>query len=233
MCTVTFVKNQHAVIITSNRDEQVSRKPALPPNSYVIGGQTLYFPKDTQAGGSWIVFTAAGSAGVLLNGAAEKHEFRTGWRRSRGLVLLDLMSHPDPLAAWESYDFDGIEPFTLILYHREALYQLRWDALCAEQLLVPIDEPQIWSSSPLYEADVRLWRQQEFHSCIGSRPLETDIYDFHMRQDREEHRSIRINRGGLKTLSVTQAIIQNGTVGIQYHDLRDDRRHKLSFTFHR
>ena len=232
MCTVTFVKHGQSVIITSNRDEQVGRKPALPPAPYDFRGKMLYFPKDGLAGGTWYVADEAGNVAVLLNGAAEKHEFRTDWRKSRGLVLLELFGEDNPREAWDAYDFSGIEPFTLVLFANGALHQLRWDSRATERVDLPVNVPHIWSSSPLYEAEVRQWRQERFLQHLGGIADPDHILDFHRSESPDAGKSIVIDRGFLKTLSITQTVMDSEALTMRHIDLRDGAEHALSFTLH-
>ena len=69
MCTVTFIPGKDRYFITSNRDEKMLRKPAIAPQPYVINGNTLVYPRDADAGGTWIAMNENGNAAVLLNGA--------------------------------------------------------------------------------------------------------------------------------------------------------------------
>ena len=89
MCVLTYIPTENqGFILTSNRDEAVSRTLALPPKKYQLGGQYVFFPKDPQGDGTWI-----GSCGnytlCLLNGGIEKHVPKPPYRKSRGKVILD------------------------------------------------------------------------------------------------------------------------------------------------
>lgn len=55
MCTVTFLpfKNDN-FILTSSRDVPFARKRAEFPQKYTEDGTELIYPKDGQAGGTWI-----------------------------------------------------------------------------------------------------------------------------------------------------------------------------------
>ncbi|NDC40852.1 MAG: hypothetical protein EBZ77_04755, partial [Chitinophagia bacterium] len=54
MCTVTYLPLDNGHILTSNRDEQLLRQAAAPPE--LIEGKTggILFPRDGKAGGTWI-----------------------------------------------------------------------------------------------------------------------------------------------------------------------------------
>jgi uncharacterized protein with NRDE domain len=105
MCTVSFVRCGDKTILTSNRDEEVLR-PAIPPKNYRVNGKNLVFPKDPRAGGTWFAVAENANVLVLLNGAAQKHHWEPPYRKSRGLVVLDLISNESPLQTWEKIDLD-------------------------------------------------------------------------------------------------------------------------------
>ena len=119
MCTVSFVRSGDKTIITSNRDEEVLR-PAIAPKNYLINNKKIIFPKDPRAGGTWYAVDAQANVLVLLNGAAEKHLWNPPYRKSRGLIVLDLMGSDSPLQTWQTIDLDNIEPFTRWCYLKRA-----------------------------------------------------------------------------------------------------------------
>ena len=131
MCTVSFVNSNGRIIITSNRDEQVLR-PALAPKNYLVNQKKIIFPKDPKAGGTWYAVDEHANVLVLLNGADEKHHSSPPYRRSRGLILLDIFGSESAISAWEKIDLSNIEPFTLVLFQDQQLYQLRWNGSCKE-----------------------------------------------------------------------------------------------------
>ncbi|MFM6926077.1 MAG: NRDE family protein, partial [Ferruginibacter sp.] len=67
MCTVSFVRANDSVIITSNRDEHVLRENAAAPASHFVYGKKLVFPQDARAGGTWFAVADNGAVAVLLN----------------------------------------------------------------------------------------------------------------------------------------------------------------------
>src|SRR3954467_3372845 len=114
MCTVSYVCSDDKIIITSNRDEQVLR-PALPPRNYTINNRNVIYPKDPKAGGTWYALDEDLNVAVLLNGAAEKHKWNPPYRKSRGLIVIELIGSGAPLETWKTLDLDNIEPFTIVL----------------------------------------------------------------------------------------------------------------------
>ena len=84
MCTVTYIPVNDKYFISSNRDEKNSRSQAAPPAVYKLNNIMLIFPKDADAGGSWIALHENGNAAVLLNGAFEKHNPLPPYKKKQG-----------------------------------------------------------------------------------------------------------------------------------------------------
>src|SRR5436309_3961687 len=115
MCTVTYIPVGEKKYITSNRDEKPFRKKALPPQPYLHEEISLIYPKDGDAGGSWIALNENGNVAVLLNGGFEKHISEPPYKKSRGLVFLDILKHTSPVTYFFGVDLFKIEPFTVII----------------------------------------------------------------------------------------------------------------------
>ena len=188
MCTVTFLPlNKREFILTSNRDEDVLRARALPVQEYLINNRTIFFPKDPKANGTWIAYDVKGYTLCLLNGAYEKHIPKNEYKKSRGLMLLDFYNYNEPEDFVEHYDFNGIEPFTLIMAYscsdtdKVKLYELKWDEKEAKLYKHDSALPQIWSSATLYSIEVVEERKMWFANWIEKNSSYTndDILFFH------------------------------------------------------
>ncbi|MFT3795254.1 NRDE family protein [Flavobacterium sp.] len=231
MCTVSFVRSQNKIILTSNRDEEVVR-PSLEPKCYAVGNKNVYFPKDPRAGGTWFAVAENANAIVLLNGASERHEWKPPYRKSRGLIVLDLVSADSPIAEWDGIDLDHIEPFTIVLYEKEKLYQLRWNG--TEKESKPLDPAKnyIWSSTTLYPKNIRDNRAQWFEQFLDTRPdvNEAEMFNFHRYTEEGNNESgLVIDRSFLKTLSITQTVIEDNKVSFLHHDLLGQQEFAHSF----
>jgi hypothetical protein len=233
MCTVSFVATSDSVIITSNRDEKTIRPSAIPPKSYTINGQNLIFPKDPKAGGTWFVTKADGTILVLLNGAAEKHEVQLSYRKSRGLIVLEMISSASPKDFWVEIALEAIEPFTLVLFQNQELFQLRWDGQNKQTLALDTNKNHIWSSSTLYPALVREQRANWFHTFMSETDVvsKENLFDFHRHtQEGNEENGLVINRNNeMKTLSITQAVVHQNKVSILHYDLVEQLDFSTSF----
>ncbi len=232
MCTVSFVHSKGKIIITSNRDEQVAR-PAFEPRNYLVNQKNLFFPKDPKAGGTWYVVDDSTNVLVLLNGAEEKHQWNPPYRRSRGLIVLDLFSTESAKEAWESIDLENVEPFTLVLFQDQLLYQLRWNGTEKSTLKLNTNENHIWSSSTLYSKEIREQRAQWFSTFLDTTPEVTfeEMFRFHRyTETANTQHGLIINRNDqLKTLSITQSVIEQNKITVIHHDLIEEKEFSNTF----
>ncbi|MFZ1561686.1 MAG: NRDE family protein, partial [Saprospiraceae bacterium] len=91
MCTVTYLPTEKGYILTSSRDEYNLRS-TVQPNHYQMYNQTITFPKDEKAGGTWIAASDSNRVACLLNGAFENFEHQDHYVISRGRILLDYFN---------------------------------------------------------------------------------------------------------------------------------------------
>ncbi|MCC9071850.1 NRDE family protein [Flavobacterium sp. F-65] len=223
MCTVTFVNSNGKIILTSNRDEKVIRPSAIPPKNYIRKGRHITFPKDSKAGGTWYALDDKGTVLVLLNGASIKHEVILPYRKSRGLIVLDIIEQESPKDFWDVINLENIEPFTLVLYQKNRLFQLRWDGILKETIELSPDESHIWSSVTLYSEEIREKRANWFRSFLTGKSeiSSSEMLDFHRYTEKDNtENGLVINRDNeLKTLSITQTVIEKNKVMLGYYDL--------------
>jgi hypothetical protein len=227
MCTLTYIPVSRGFILTSNRDEQIARKAALPPGSYLHNGVEVVYPKDAQAGGTWIAAADNGYTLCLLNGAFQRHMPAPPYRRSRGLVLLDFFRYNNPERFTREYDFEGIEPFTLVMIRKgekqNAVDELRWDGSSTHSRAVDASMPQIWSSATLYDPEVIHAREQWFSNWLEQfpRPDAFRLLAFHhFGGSGDEKNDILMNRENkLRTLSITSISYTEAGCMIMYDDL--------------
>lgn len=233
MCTVSFVNVNDTIIITSNRDEKTIRPSAIPPKEYRINGKNVIFPKDPKAGGTWFAVDTNGTVLVLLNGADEKHNVVLPYRKSRGLIVLDMISRESPRDYWDAIDLDNIEPFTLVLFQDRALFQLRWNGNQKETTPLEIHKNHIWSSSTLYPQAIREQRASWFYSFLDANHeiSATQLLKFHRyAEGQNQENGLVINRNdAMKTLSITQSLIEKNKVEIVHCDLTLQKDYTTAF----
>lgn len=236
MCTVTYIPSQHGCFITSSRDESRWRPNAIKPCLYQHNGIGMIYPKDTQANGSWIACTQTGNAAVLLNGAFVKHLPKPPYRKSRGLIFLDIISHPQPVDCFSQIDLDNIEPFTLVIYAGGLLSEARWDGEKKHHTWLDETTPHIWSSATLYTPAVINTRQQWFESWLKETkaPAATSIFDFHrFAGDGDSHNSVLMNRHNeMYTVSITGIDMRFDAATMQHFDIKEHRHSLTTLQLH-
>ncbi|MCU0349134.1 MAG: NRDE family protein [Saprospiraceae bacterium] len=223
MCTVTYIPQPSGhFVLTSNRDENAARSPQSLDNESVEGAR-LVFPRDTGAGGTWIAASDSNRVACLLNGAFVKHQHRPPYKRSRGTMVLDFFRFANAEAFFSSYDFEGMEPFTLIIVDDGQPWELRWDE---QETHVKKLDPQgqyIWSSATLYPGEVGEMRQQWFRDWLEGRLdfSPAAILDFHkMGGQVDEWNGFIMNRNNVvQTVSITQIVKSDTGISLIYNDL--------------
>jgi hypothetical protein len=225
MCTVTFIPAGKHFFFTSSRDEQSGRPRAFFPEVYEINGCRVLFPIDPQGGGSWIAVNEKGHVAVLLNGAMKAHQPASSYRKSRGLVLLDLISGASPADAFEETDFNGIEPFTVILFENRNLFSGKWDGQMKWLESLNANKPHIWSSVTLYDVVAIRKREGWFNEWLtqSAYPGSLDIIHFHQKGgDGDPFNDILMNRDHhLFTNSIGSIRLSPESASFRYLDLRN------------
>lgn len=223
MCTVSFIPSRDKFIITSNRDEKNQRTKAFAPKLYRLNGEKLIFPKDGEAGGTWIALKENGDVAVLLNGAFISHVPEPPYKKSRGLELLDILSQDRPSFYISKKNFENIEPFTIVLFESGCLYEFRWDGTERYYRQLSVLRPHIWSSATLYDGLEAKKREQWLAAFLNSVPSPTqlDILNFHRsRSDDVNTRNLILNRDGIySTVSITSILLTSDRGSMKYLDL--------------
>ncbi len=231
MCTVSFIRTKKSVVITSNRDEHGTRALAIPPKNYIIDGQDIIFPKDPQAGGTWFGVANKKTVLVLLNGADEKHNRKPPYAKSRGTIMLEMLSNSNPKMFWITLNLENIEPFTIILFQENQLFQLRWNGSKKTTTVLDAYQNHIWSSATLYEKNIREERQAWFSDFLSknNEPLPSTIFDFHQKtKNNDLENGLCIARSnGMKTVSISQCVLESDKLIILHADLVQNDRHDM------
>lgn len=235
MCTVSLVPGNNGYFITSNRDEKKIRGRAVPPAIYPYKGARLLYPKDADAGGTWMAFNDNGNAAVLLNGGFIKHIPAPPYARSRGLVLLDIIAAEKPFQFFSEMVLTRIEPFTVVILEQGSFYECRWDGIQKHLKQLREDQSYIWSSVTLYDADHIRKRESWFANWIAENPApsQDSIMAFHrFTGDGDKENDLCMNRDGkMLTVSITSIGIQSGKGIMQYHDLGSDTVYRAELLF--
>jgi hypothetical protein len=234
MCTVTFIPNQvDEFVLTSNRDEAPGRE-TIAPQLYLVDGVDLLFPKDKKAGGTWIGLSEKKRLICLLNGGFVAHDRASSYTMSRGVVVTQLLTTANVLKTINSFNFEGIEPFTIVMVTWEdtpVLEELVWDGAHIH-LRKKTWTPHIWSSSLLYTSAVKIEREAWFSSFLLEKepPNTAEILKFHTTAGAgNPTKGLIMDRGFVKTKSITQVCLKEASVQMCYHDLEKENNTTILF----
>lgn len=221
MCTVSFIPLQNGCVLTSNRDEKIYR-PTIEPLIYEDEKVKLLYPKDEKAGGTWIVAKQNGVCLVLLNGAFVNHQKKDNYRKSRGVILMEIAKAVNELYYFTQMDLSNIEPFTIILFANNELFDLKWDGNQKYILPKSIKQNHIWSSATLYNRKQKNYRKKWFEEfCRYETPLNEDkVFDFHntVKKDNLEYGLVIERADKTNTVSITQIRIKGNQIKMNYTD---------------
>lgn len=236
MCTISFIpKSNSDFILTSNRDESPGRE-TFAPKLYTEDGVKLAYPKDAVAGGTWIGVSENKRVVCLMNGGFIPHKRKPSYEKSRGVVVKDFLKATDIKNYVGEYDFSQIEPFTAVIIEYKNDLQLSTVVWDGEKLHSKIESlrPRIWSSSPLYPKELQAKRELWFSDFIKENPQTSPEKVLHFHKTGGEgnlNTDLIINRGFVRTKSITQIVKAAEQVEMHYEDLQKERVEVLRIEF--
>lgn len=219
MCTVSFVPGENGVFITSNRDENISRSHTLPPKMYLKNGFKIFYPQDVKSKGTWIGYNEFGTVAILLNGAFVKHQQAENYKQSRGLIIPFILSNINSLNALQTSNFFGIEPFTIVLYQNNNLYECRWDATSLYTKQLQTNKAYLWNSVTLYTNKIEHENNLQMLSLWHKNITREQIFNFHNSKKYELQLPLNSIENNIKTVSITLIDCQNEHIAINYENL--------------
>ncbi len=219
MCLVSFVPLAKTVVITSSRDEDKERKKPSLVTNYIRNEKRLNFPQDVK-GGTWIGYDNFNNFLVILNGARTKHKRVLPYRKSRGLIVLELLDAKDIPMAWEAVDLRNIEPFTLLHYSKEgSLWEWIWDGQNKITTQLDAKVGHCWLSSTLYTPEEWEEMKIKFQNVLPNLKNPEAIRKFHL-ENRYETKPTGFIYPPVKTVSNTTVHFKEEAIHLDYLNLR-------------
>lgn len=221
MCTVTWLRTRDGYELFCNRDELLTRKPALPPQVMTIADVQAIAPRDGDFGGSWISVNEFGLSLCLLNLHTAEH--RCGKFISRGLLLMELAgghSTEKVMAQISKNQLQQFRPFTLLaLAVDQSAMIAQWNG---SDLLIDRDgDGQMpLTSSSFDSARVIESRKQCFENrAIAKASVSSDqLFDFHRSHDPESGAySACMHRSDAATVSFSQIKVDSNSIQFRYY----------------
>jgi hypothetical protein len=207
-------------VLTSNRDEAPNRT-ALHPENYKVKSTQILMPKDEMSGGSWIGASSKNRVVCLLNGGFVKHKRILPYKKSRGVVVSDLLQM-DTSENLKEYNFSNIEPFTIVLIDWNTdlkFIEVVWDGLISHIKNLDLSS-HIWSSSTLYSPDQKKERLVWFNVFKSEGTLNASrLLEFHKTAgEKNLDYGVVMDRGVVKTTSITQIEKTGSSINIRFED---------------
>ena len=223
MCTVTYIpKGKNEFVLTQNRDESPTRS-AHELVKIKRNEKEVFFPKDTGAGGTWIAVADSNQMVSILNGAFSKHHHRPPYRKSRGIMGLEFFDFQDAEQFFRCYEFEGMEPFTMLIFDDGKLFDFRWDGRYKFVEELDVKEMHLWASSTLYTKEAKQKRRIWFETWKKDRTdfSQEAILDFHRTAgDGDPENDLVMNRSNLvRTTSITSINKTYSKFEIYFSDL--------------
>ena len=219
MCTVTYLPQSGANIVTANRDESPVRN---------ADGLLPYFNKDRSEfliakeplrGGTNLAIGKSFTT-VLLNGAFFPHERKPDYQKSRGIVVLESLNLSS-LNDLEEGFLEGVEPFTLLRFGK-IIEELRWDESTVHYRTHDPSNPLIVASAKLYSSEVLDKRQKWFNDLFASDlPNKSKVWSFHLNggDGDPENDMVMNRRNRVRTVSVSQVFSSSIRKEVKHFDL--------------
>jgi hypothetical protein len=226
MCTVSIIPVNDTIVFTFNRDENIKRQTPEYFVEKITERKTIYFAKDTLAGGSWFTADEYGNVALLFNGALKNHLKKTDYLKSRGLILLEIIASADPVLFFKNYNLDQIEAFSIILFFDSILYRLLWDGVAKITIILDKNEKHLFSSVTLYDEDTQQQRKEWLAHFVQNSVLTPDtIFQFHLTSHiNDKENGLLIQReNGIHTLSISQMVISDSTIDIVHLDVKTNQ----------
>ncbi len=229
MCTVTFIPKKNTdFIFTSSRDVPYSRANALFPKEYIINNTKLIYPKDPQGSGTWVGISEHKRLVCLLNGGFKNHKPKGNYRKSRGLIVKELLASPNnSFEDLKTIPLENIEPFTIIVvtWHNDniQLMELVWTGEVRFVSILDESKKHIWSSATLYDEKMKALRE----SWFANWKLESTetILDFHHNAGiTDRNIAVLMDRKTIGTVSISQINKAEKDLKFYYEDIKSGKK---------
>ena len=226
MCTISWFFHRNGYDVFFNRDEQISRPRAMPPEVKTINQVRGIMPVDPQGGGTWIAVNHFGCTFALLN--YYQGRMPKGKLLSRGGIipaLLAVNSVDQVVDILAQANLNKYAPFSLLFFSLRKVSDagegkipmFRWTGkeLVREDTTSPLISSAINYESVL-EQRLSLYKSQIQGRSGGATP--TDFYRLHQSHEPEKSAySVCMHRQDAKTVSLSHIAVVE-TITFNYID---------------
>jgi hypothetical protein len=229
MCTVTVLPrallacdapdDRLLLRVACNRDELLTRAPALAPTLWAAGPRRALMPVDPQSGGTWIAANDAGLVFVLLNASGGSPA--PARAVSRGTIIPTLVGCGTvslALAQARRIRVDRCAPFRLLIIDRDEIVDCRPHGDRLHHRRSGLRSAMLRTSSGLGDAVVAGPRRALFHRTVTTAcdaRAAQDLYHRHQWPGRDAI-SVNMRRPDAATVSRTVVEVREGSVRMSY-----------------
>lgn len=222
MCSMTWHHHPGGYEVFFNRDEKKTRRRAVPPSVQHCRRVRYLAPRDSDAGGTWLLANEHGVLLALLN-LWESNQVSAEPRLSRGRLLSDeLADAGDAATALErtrSLDLRSYPGFTLAAFDTRqpnGPLLLRWDG---QQLSSPPALMPVCSSS--FQPDAVLRARRELF--LNASPITTpELWRWHTSEPHPTAFTVRMNRPDAQTWSISHVQVSDQAIHWRYREEMPD-----------
>ena len=222
MCTLSIIPVGQGYLAGMNRDELLTRSPALPPTTLHRKGLDAVYPREP-SGGTWIACNRRGNLLALLNWNEIDLRALAGKSRTRGCVIPELIYEAEASSAdlrLRQMDLCGVFPFRLIgaFPEERTLIEWQWDGLRTIKLHYPWDRRHWFSSS---FSDTRA-KEVRSRICEAAASESTVLDEAWLRRLHRSHASdpgpfsICVHRSDAASVSYTEVKHDDSRVSMDY-----------------
>ena len=222
MCTLSIVPTVDGYLAGMNRDELLTRSPALPPATLPRKGLAALYPREP-SGGTWIACNSRGNLLALLNWNEVDLRALGEKSRTRGCVIPELIYEAESYSTdlrLRQMDLFGAFPFRLIgAFPEECTFvEWQWDGLRANRFNYPW-ERRHWFSSSISDTHAKEVRSGVCEAAAGEATVLDEPW---LRRLHRSHTpdpgpfSICVHRPDAASLSYTEVKHHDSTVSMKY-----------------
>jgi hypothetical protein len=224
MCTVSIIFADDRVRLACNRDEQLSRPIANPPQVRSFGERVAAMPIDPVSDGTWIAVNDAGVIMALLNRNTSFDRKRDNGLISRGRIIPALMhcdSAQEAASLARGLPALAYQAFRLIVVDHDTAFE----AVSSETRIRVVEHgrnlPLMFTSSGLGDVLVEGPRRALFRDLFedGAASAARQNLFHHHRWENMQHLSVQMSRRDARTVSFTTVELSDGRAVMEYQPI--------------
>ena len=222
MCTVSWLRQNKALHVFCNRDEQRTRAVAIPPRIFQTEQGCILYPEDPVGKGTWVAVSDTGFCVTVLNHYPENYALPETVV-SRGQLVKQLAMCADMAHAGQTLkalDMSAFRPCLLLLLDEKESLRFTWDGKQLLEEACPSFTGSISTSS--YKTKVvQAYRDQLFADVAAAyeevQPADLQAYHLHAEPGLEKE-SILMSRPESCTVSYARITIRPDKIQFDYYD---------------